>query len=223
MERTFFKNRNLIAAFALAVILHGLLLTIPAARKAVIEAVSTPAVTVRLTRPVPVMKTPVQPEEIIVVSSPAPLPAPEKSEPQTPPIKEPVPAEPASAASARLSASRILLDLEERRKADPLAFLRPADEKAPEFRIHSGPVLDEVLKEPSLQLPFEDTRIYLVDSYDPGLAGGIERFFDNVTVPFGFTTKNNTRIQCAWILIVAGCSWGDVSYYAAKDQARKRR
>jgi len=223
MDRSFLKNRNLIAAFTLAVILHGLLLTIPAARKAVIEVVSTSAVTVRLTRPAPSAETPSPPEGIIVVSKPVPLAEPGKPEPQAPPKKEPVPVEPASALPARLNASRILLDLEERRKADPLAFLRPADEKAPEFRIHSGPVLEEVLKEPSLQLPFEDTRIYLVDSYDPGLAGGVERFFDNVTVPFGFTTKNNTRIQCAWILIVAGCSWGDMSYYAAAQKARKRK
>jgi len=217
------KNRSLAVAFTLAVVLHGLLLTIPAARKAVVEAVSTPFVTVRLVRPAPVAAPPGPPEEIVVVSNPAPMPKAEEPKLQTPPGKEAVPAEPASPAPAQFSASRILLDIEEQRKTDPLAFLRPGEEKSPEFRFHQRPVLEDVVKAPSLQLPFEDTRIYLVDSYDPGLAGGIGRFFDKVTVPFGFTTKNNTRIQCAWVLIVAGCSWGDVSYYAAAQKVRKRQ
>ena len=85
-------------------------------------------------------------------------------------------------------------------------------------------MLEEVLKQPSLQLPFRDTRIDLVDSYDPGFVGGVEKFFDTVTVPFGFTTKNNTRVQCAWILVLAGCAWGDASsYYNAQTRARKRK
>ena len=223
MVRSRSKNHSLVVAFTLALILHGLLLTIPAARKAVIEAVSTPVVRVRLTRPAPAAETPVQAEELIVDRSPIPPPEPAKPLPQASPKPGAAPAEPAREPPARLNAARILLDLEERRKADPLAHLRDSDEKAPAFRVRQRPVLEEVLNEPSLQLPFEDTRIYLVDSYDSGLTGGVERFFDTVTVPFGFTTKHNTRIQCAWILIVAGCSWGDVSYYAAKDEARKRR
>ena len=78
-----------------------------------------------------------------------------------------------------------------------------------------------MLNSPSLQLPFADKRIYLVDSYSPGFGGSVERFFDNVTVPFGWTTNNNTRVQCAWVLVFAGCNWGHVSLFHREAKRRK--
>lgn len=81
---------------------------------------------------------------------------------------------------------------------------------------------ENTLRTPTpLKLPFEDTRIYLVDSYDAGLGGSIERFFDKATVPFGWTTKGGTRIQCAWLMIIAGCSWGDKELFYRKARRRE--
>jgi hypothetical protein len=91
----------------------------------------------------------------------------------------------------------------------------------PDYYVRERSSLETVLNEPSLQLPFADTRVYLVDSYDPGFAGSVQRFFDEVTVPFGWTTKNNTRVQCAWILVIAGCSWGHNSLFQRKAKKRE--
>lgn len=97
----------------------------------------------------------------------------------------------------------------------------PMVDGKPEYYARYRPALKQVLNEPSLQLPFRDTRVYLVDSYSAGFGGSVERFFDNVTVPFGWTTKNNTRVQCAWVLVIAGCSWGHNSLFYR--EARKRK
>ena len=91
----------------------------------------------------------------------------------------------------------------------------------PDYYVRERSSLETVLNEPSLQLPLADTRIYLVASYDPGFAGSVQRFFDEVTVPFGWTTKNNTRIQCAWILVIAGCNWGHNSLFQRKAKKRE--
>lgn len=72
-----------------------------------------------------------------------------------------------------------------------------------------------------IQLPFVDTRIYLVDSYDAGIGGSVERFFDSVTVPFGWTTEGGLRVQCAWMMIIAGCTWGDKELFYRKAERRK--
>ena len=93
----------------------------------------------------------------------------------------------------------------------------------PDYYVRYRPALDDVLNEPSVQLPFHDTRIYLVDHYDSGFLGGMQKFWDDVTVPFGFTTKNNTRVQCAWVLVIAGCAWGDASLFYAAQRAKKRK
>jgi hypothetical protein len=106
--------------------------------------------------------------------------------------------------------------------AEPMfGAVEPTTDDRPDFYLRQRAVLEDVLNEPSLQLPFRDTRIYLVDSYSPGLGGSVERFWDGVTVPFGWTTKNNTRIQCSWVLILAGCSWGHVSLFHQKAKRRK--
>jgi hypothetical protein len=214
-------------AFLLAAIgLHLALLTIPVVREAVLEPLRAPVVQVRLQAATP-------PAEPAPEPVPAPLPEP-PAEPPPEPAPEPPPPQPRPEPVARqeppptapeteptppvITAHRILSDLAEARQREPLSGVETGPAVYAPFR----PSLDQVLNEPSLQLPFRDTRVYLVNSYDPGLVGSIDRFFDTVTVPFSFQTKNNTRIQCAWILILAGCSWGDASLYYAADKARKR-
>ena len=204
-----------------ATLAHLFLLLIPIARQQAGEPDRLPSLTVRLEsraveetpapppepmEPEPSPLLPVKPIELAELPAPAPEPV-VTGKPETP----------------RITAYRILDDLRRKQEKDPLASRQTADPaEGRDYFVRQQPVLEDVLNPPSLQLPFRDTRIYLVDSYDPGFMGGVQKFFDDVTVPFGFTTRNNTRVQCAWILVLAGCSWGDVSYYYAKDRARKR-
>lgn len=217
------QHRSFTLLLAAVTLLHLLLLLIPVVRPLLPENTTSPTVTVRLST---------QPQQETVLE---PLPEPEPPEP--PPLEpaepvelaelpapEPEPVAPAPVEKPQISAYRILSDLREKQDMDPLVNLDTSDqEDRPDYYVRYQPSVEDIINEPSLQLPFRDTRIYLVDSYDPGFMGGVQRFFDEVTVPFGFTTKNNTRVQCAWILVIAGCSWGDVSYYYANDKARKRR
>jgi len=224
------QNRRF-GAFLLAVsLLHAALLLIPAVRQGVLQAVPAPVVAIRLQKSAP--PTPVAEVAPEAVAEPEPVtrpvPPPVATEPPTPARPEPTPrvAEaappPAEPAPPVITAHRIISDLADARRRDPLAAPQPGPDARPLFRAPIGASLDEVLNEPVLQLPFEDRRIYLVDSYAAGIGGSIDRFFDRVTVPFGFQTKNNLRVQCAWILVIAGCSWGDASLFYAADRARKR-
>ena len=214
------KNRDFLLILALATIAHLLLLLVPVVRQQAIEHVPYPAVSLRLVKPPappPQSKPPERagPPRLQAVEpvTLAELPAepPETAEPQTP-------------AAPRFDAQRVLSDIRERQAQDPLRRIPDSEPRErPDYFVYERPGLEEVLKEPSLQLPFRDRRVYLLDSYDAGFGGNVQRFFDDVTVPFGFTTKNNTRIQCAWVLILAGCSWGHVSLYQGRDRAIKRR
>ena len=61
-----------------------------------------------------------------------------------------------------VTAYRILSELREKQEKDPLASFVYADpQDRPDYAALDRPVLEEVLKQPSLQLPFRDTRIYL--------------------------------------------------------------
>lgn len=104
-----------------------------------------------------------------------------------------------------------LTRVDEMAAPDPDAFLIPQRAS-----------MDVVLNTPSLQLPFEDRRIYLIDSYSSGLEGSIERFWDRVTLPFGWTTKGGTHFECAWILIVAGCAWGPNELFYRELKRREK-
>ena len=229
MNGGFRQNRRFALLLLAVSLLHAALLLVPAVRQTVTDGAPAPVVAIRL--------QPAAPPKPAEEAEPAPRPEPRRETTETPPravarapaVKTPPPPEPeppeheppepevSGAAPPALTAHRILSELAAARERDPLAGTeRRAQLQA--FR----PSLDEVLNEPSVQLPFRDRRIYLVDSYGPGIGGSVERFFDRATVPFAYQTKYNTRIQCAWILIIAGCSWGDASLYYAADRARKR-
>lgn len=109
----------------------------------------------------------------------------------------------------------------ENQSPEPLFGTKKQTDDLPEFHFRQRPTLESVLRQSSLQLPFKDTRVYLVDSYDPGWAGSVDRFWDTVSVPFGFTTRNNTRVQCVWVLVLAGCGWGHTSLFHKKAKRRK--
>lgn len=212
------NNRAFVVIFAAAIVVHLLMLLVPVVRQQEPVPDRSPTVTVRLKQAAPEQAEP----------EPVPIEAP-RLEPVEPvelaelPAPEPQPVESSPTETPRITAHRILSDLQEKQQADPLAapsWEREAER--PDYYARYQPALEEVLNEPSLQLPFEDTRIYLVDSYDPGFIGGVQKFFDDVTVPFGFTTKHNTRVQCVWLLVVAGCGWGPLKYHdpAAKPPTR---
>ena len=57
------------------------------------------------------------------------------------------------------------------------------------------------------QLPFGNGPRFVVASYDPGVIGDVQRFFDAVTLEKEWVTKNGTRVKCACVLILAGCGW----------------
>ena len=222
MKSRLAQHRSFALLFAAVTLLHLSLLLIPVVRQMAPDNAAPDIVSVRLS------------PQAVEEPAPEPLPEPEPVEP--PPLippepvelaelpePDPEPATPAPVEKPRISAHRILSELRERQSADPVTgFLAADQDEKADYYVRYRPALEDVINEPSLQLPFRDTRIYLVDSYDPGFLGDVQRFFDDVTVPFGFTTKNNTRIQCAWVLVIAGCSWGNVSYYYAADKARKR-
>ena len=226
------QTRRFGAILIAASLLHATLLLIPGVRLGLLDVVPAPVVTVRLQKPAPDTPVPAPEPQPEPEPSPAPATAPQAPPPATvaeasPPEPPPpdVSATPPPAVEPQppvITAHRIISDLADARRRDPLATPGPEPDARPLFQAPIGASLDEVLNEPVLQLPFEDRRIYLVDSYAPHLGGSIDRFFDRVTVPFAFQTKNNTRFQCAWILILAGCSWGDASLFYAADKARKR-
>ena len=59
------------------------------------------------------------------------------------------------------------------------------------------PYLDESVDKPKLQMKF----------YAQGFTGGIEKFFDKITISKTFTTKYGTKIHCALIGIIVACGW----------------
>lgn len=217
------KHRSFTLVFAAVTLLHLLLLLVPVVRQQAFERIPAPSIAIRLS-PTPTQETAPEPLPEPIPFEPPPLEAVEPIELAELPAADPVPETAQEQEEPQINAYRILSDLREKQEANPLANTPIVDPKEqPDYFVRAQPVLEDVINESSLQLPFRDTRIYLVDSYDPGIEGSMQRFWNKVTVPFGFTTKNNTRVQCAWILVIAGCSWGDVSYYYAKDRARKRK
>jgi len=226
MEMNNRQNRAFLLMLSAVSVAHLLVLLIPLARPSAPAPTAVKTLQLSLERkvrpepaaPVTVMEKEIPPEAPTAPETPViaqRAEAPEINENRTTKI----PAEPVEKSPQR--SAQILswqFDYETRK---PL-FSREEQQvqSRPDYHIRERSNLDAVLNEPSLQLPFADTRAYLVDHYDPGFAGSMQRFFDEVTVPFGWTTKNNTRVQCAWILVIAGCSWGHNSLF--HKSAKKR-
>jgi len=201
------NNRSAWLFFALAIVLHVVLIMVPLAQKRVATIAEHHSVKVRLVspaKPKPEMQPPATAVEWPEAAVPALEELPRLPGPVSPPVKDIVQNLP-SPSSKRVLSSQF--DFEG--SIQPPVFGPPEQkESARDFYFRQRPSLETVLNQPSLQLPFEDTRTYLVASYDDGLMGGMERFWDSVSVPFGFTTRNNTRVQCVWVLFIAGCGWG---------------
>ena len=213
---------------AAATLLHVMVFLIPVARHAVLAPKQAPSVRVTLQKPVTI-------EQAVPAATAEPVPPETQPEPDPPPAAPVVTPAPVLAARPEPRADDAE-QLPDPTNISPRILSRQFDYQAEQplfgpvakepredadYYVRSRPGLEEVLNAPSLQLPFYDKRIYLVDSYSPGFGGSVDRFFDNVTVPFGWTTKNNTRVQCAWVLVFAGCNWGHVSLFHREAKRRK--
>ena len=222
-------NRPLMVFLLMAIALHLLMLLVPVAREVVRRVAETDFVRVELRRPPSIPATP---------QKRIPRPEPLESIPE--PVKTPV--EPTVVAEAKdVEPNKIEpADVEEKptstitsreiiarqflmESANRQAYIQAIDDsrEMPDYFTAEKTTLEDALNQPVLHLPFRDTRIYEVAYYENGVGGAMDRFWDTVTVPFGFTTKNNTRIQCAWVLIFAGCSWGHKTLFYREAEKRK--
>jgi len=221
------RNGRLALFFTLALVAHLALLLAPVMREETVERDENRSLKLRLA------PTPISPGAVVDMPATA-RPVPEET--AAPPariLEPPLPPRPPEPEVERITRSS------DEPTATPLVLARQYDLQPNTFRsvfgeptprsgddnpdFHFPPVtsLDAVLNEPSLQLPFADRRIYLVDSYDNGVMGDIDRFWDTVTVPFGFTTRNNLEVKCAWVLIIAGCAWDHKSRFYRPAKRRE--
>jgi len=201
-----YNNRGLWLFFALAIVVHAVFILAPRPDKMIAQVTERPSVRVHLVS---------QPQAVAVEQPPEPEPFVKSREPE-PPTHDELPTASVSESQPPSNYKRLLSN-----QFDYEGFV-PEPEDRPDFYLRQRTSLEMVLNQPSLQLPFEDSRIYLVDNYDNGIMGGIDRFWDNVSIPFGFTTKNNTRVQCVWVLVIGGCGWGHKSLFYRPARLREK-
>lgn len=216
------QNHRMVGLLVVVTMLHSALLLIPSVREQIVEPLEHTLLRVELKQPQRIAVPAVEPPPGIV----EPVP-PKISELPAPPATRSLvqqQAEPAEDSSEPLVNPRQLISRQFlMEQSERGAYLETLDAMLPveDYFARARRSLNEVLNAPIAQLPFRDSRIYEVAYYDDGFEGAVDKFFDTVTVPFGFTTKGNTRIQCAWVLIVAGCAWDNKArFYRA---AKKRR
>ena len=214
-------HRGTAVFFALAITLHLVLVVVPFTKKMAAGVEARRSVAVRLISPPEPSQNSQQTEqtskwrESVVPALEELPPVPDAV---APPMRQTVQQAPSSR-SKRVLYSQFDY---ERSVRQPLFGIAEQKADAPDFYLRQRATLESVLNQPSLQLPFEDTRIYLVDHYEEGMMGGIEKFWDRVSVPFGFTTRNNTRVQCVWVLVIAGCGWGHKTLFHHPARYRER-
>ncbi len=216
-----YNNLGFRMFFALAIIVHAVLILVPVTKRMVATVNEQPSVQVQLISPAPTVeaKQPPEPQvewpklNIPVLEELPPFPIAE------PPVRvQAVVQQTPERNRARMLSSQF--DYKDTRRNFLSGPVEKTDD-SPDFYIRQRTSLEMALNQPSLQLPFEDSRIYLVDSYDAGFMGGMDRFWDTVSVPFGFTTKNNTRVQCVWVLVIAGCGWGHKTLFYRSARHRE--
>jgi hypothetical protein len=209
-----YNNRGLWVFFALAIVVHAVFILAPRPEKMVAQVTERPSVRVQLVA---------QLQAVEVERPPEPVPVVERREPEPPALDE-LPPTPVSELPVPVVVQQLPSNNSKRLLSSQFDYegFVPEPEDRPDFYLRQRTSLEMVLNQPSLQLPLEDSRIYLVDNYDDGIMGGIDRFWDNVSIPFGFTTKNNTRVQCVWVLVIGGCGWGHKSLFYRPARLREK-
>ena len=211
-----YNNRGLWLFFALAIVVHAVFILALRTKRIAAPTTEHSSLQVQLVSHPPALEVeqPLEPEPPVEWRE---LESPALDELPPAPVTKPQPPAPVVVQQLPSNSARRLLS----RQFYYEDFV-PEPENKPDFYLRQRTSLEMVLNQPSLQLPFADTRIYLVDSYADGILGGIDRFWDDVTVPFGFTTKHNTRVQCVWVLVFAGCGWGHKTLFYRPARLREK-
>jgi hypothetical protein len=82
-----------------------------------------------------------------------------------------------------------------------------AEHSRADFHIPEKANMIRMLDQPMQDLPFAYTPDLIYFAYDPGIKGGLQRFWDVITPEFGWRSNNGTEIRCAWLLVIAACGW----------------
>jgi hypothetical protein len=211
-----YNNRGLWLFLALAIVVHAVFILAPRTKKMVAPVAERSSVQIQLVSHPPLVEVeqPLEPKPLVEWREPE---SPVLDELPPVPVTESQPPVPVVVQQPPSHNTRRLLS----RQFDYESSLQESEDR-PDFYLRQRASLEMVLNQPSLQLPFEDSRIYLVDSYADGIMGGIDRFWDDVSIPFGFTTKNNTRVQCVWVLVIGGCGWGHKTLFYRPARLREK-
>lgn len=81
------------------------------------------------------------------------------------------------------------------------------DDPQKEFHIPVRQDMISMLDQPMPEVPFAYTPGLVRFAYDPGVKGNLQRFWDVITPEFGWRTKNGTKVECVWLLVIAACGW----------------
>lgn len=215
------RNKTSISlALACALGLHLLILLVPISRHSP-PADNQPAMLeLQLTTVPAPAPEPVETQDQIVVEETVPeeiIPDPAKVIAES--ISEPPPAEPAEVDlepiidQKRRRLSRSILSarlLPEESEADKI-FGRPLEiPNQPNYAEFSRPIgqnMITMLEQPMPELPFAYTPGLVHFSYDPGVRGELQRFWDVITPEFGWRTDNGTEFKCIMVLVIFACGW----------------
>jgi hypothetical protein len=219
-----YNNLGFRVFFALAIIVHVVFILVPVTKRMVATVSEQRSVQIQLVSPTQIVEVEQPPEPEPPIKWREPISPTLEELPPAPSAEPPAPVRAIAVQAAIPSGARMLssqFDYENTRKKSLFGSEKRTEDSS-DYYVRQRTSLEMALNQPSLQLPFEDTRIYLVDSYDAGFMGGMDKFWDTVSVPFGFTTKNNTRVQCVWVLVIAGCGWGHKTLFHRPARHREK-
>lgn len=154
----------------------------------------------------PEIKPEIEPEVKPEPERPVAEPAPEPSKQNESNEPTPEASTPPKAASPQLKATDVMQMLNNRKSIEITPEFEARTQPAKDFFVPSPEVTDWYADVPYLDESVDKPRVQM-QFYSAGFQGSIERFFDKITVSKTFTTKYGTKIHCAWIGIIAACSW----------------
>ena len=216
-------NARIWLAPAITLVLHALLLLLPLSRQLPPDADGSNIIEVQLisAAAIPVSQEPVPGASLAEESMEA------KHEP--PQIKALMPSDPSTASltAIRQESDRTpdQMSVEEKNRLTHRILVSPyiteesvteqlfgqppgQDIPVPDFHFPGKEDMITMLNSPMPDLPFDYTQGLIKFSYEPGVIGDVQRFFDVITPEFGWTTRYGTKVKCTWVLLIAACGWG---------------